>query len=280
MAWTGPRWGSGQAPAAPEPAGAASKLPRSSPHSEQLTAARRRRRRRSCRPGQDPGRGGRSASSSASPRSSSTYQQGFQLLAGRLHHHLPDALGLQPVGQRLQARGEPRVGADLLAATPATPTGAGRVRDADGRPHLVLADLGRRGPFHEQPRPPATSMPDRLCWWRPAGPTEETMLTGVLAATRSWCREGPRINLRHGLARTNERRAWPGVAMLIRRGGQRPWDLRRLRVERRANGEASSVMASAEADAGWCGRRQRWSSSAQWTDLGWSPRSVASHRVV
>jgi hypothetical protein len=47
----------------------------------------------------------------------------------------------------------------------------------------------------------------------------------VLAANSSWCREGPRINLGHGLARTNESRAWPGIAILIRRGGQRPWDL-------------------------------------------------------
>src|SRR5512132_1488370 len=75
---------------------------------------------------------------------------------------------------------------------------------------------------------------DRLCWWRPAGPTEETMLKRVLAANSSWCREGPRINLGHGLTRTNESRAWPGVAILIRRGGQRPWDLGRFRVERRA----------------------------------------------
>src|SRR5512132_623935 len=69
---------------------------------------------------------------------------------------------------------------------------------------------------------------DRLCWWRPAGPTEETMLKRVLAANSSWCREGPRINLGHGLTRTNESRAWPGVAILIRRGGQRPWDLGRI----------------------------------------------------
>jgi hypothetical protein len=56
------------------------------------------------------------------------------------------------------------------------------------------------------------------------------MLKRVLAANSSWCREGPRINLGHGLARTNESRAWPGVAILIRRGGQPPWDLGRLRV--------------------------------------------------
>jgi hypothetical protein len=96
-------------------------------------------------------------------------------------------------------------------------------------------------------------LPARLCWWRPAGPTEETMLKRVLAANSSWCREGPRINLRHGLTRTNESRAWPGIAILIRRGGQRPWDLRRLRVERRANGSGSSVMASS-----WEGCWRKW----------------------
>src|SRR5215216_1812875 len=102
-----------------------------------------------------------------------------------------------------------------------------------GGHHLVLADIQRRGPFHDQLHR-CHLLPDRLCWWRPAGPTEETMLKRVLAANSSWCREGPRINLGHGLARTNESRAWPGVAILIRRGGQRPWDLRRIRVEGRA----------------------------------------------
>ena len=60
------------------------------------------------------------------------------------------------------------------------------------------------------------------------GPTEEPTLNRVLAANSWWCREGPRINLGHGLTRTNASRAWPGVAMLIRRGGQRPWDLGRI----------------------------------------------------
>jgi hypothetical protein len=50
----------------------------------------------------------------------------------------------------------------------------------------------------------------------------------VLTANSSWCREGPRINLGHGLARTNDSRAWPGIAILIRRGGHRPWDLGRI----------------------------------------------------
>ena len=53
--------------------------------------------------------------------------------------------------------------------------------------------------------------------------------------------------------------------LLSRSVGQAaPWRialLGRLRVERRANGEASSVMTSAQTDAGWFGRRQRWSGS-------------------
>src|SRR5213078_4037023 len=95
-------------------------------------------------------------------------------------------------------------------------------------------------------------LPARLCWWRPAGPTEETMLKRVLAANSSWCREGPRINLGHGLARTNESRAWPGAAILIRRGGQRPWDLRRLRVER---SERRRFIRYDVCDVGGCYRR-------------------------
>jgi hypothetical protein len=64
--------------------------------------ARRHHRHRSC------GRAGSWSwraltSSSWNPRSSSTYQIGFQLLAGGLHHHLGDALGLQPVRQGIQA---------------------------------------------------------------------------------------------------------------------------------------------------------------------------------
>jgi hypothetical protein len=62
------------------------------------------------------------------------------ILAGGLHHHLGDALGLQPVGQCLQARGKRRVGADLLAATPATLTDPGG-GDTEAGHHLVLADI-------------------------------------------------------------------------------------------------------------------------------------------
>src|SRR4029453_8526375 len=72
------------------------------------------------------------------------------VLAGGLHHPLGAPLGLQPVRQGLQAGGEGRVGADLLAATPPTSTRATRVRDTDAGHHLVLADIQRRGAFHDQ----------------------------------------------------------------------------------------------------------------------------------
>jgi hypothetical protein len=179
-------------------------------------------------------------SSSSSPRSSSTYQIGFQQLAGGLHHHLGDALGLQPVRQGLQAGGEPRVGADLQG---------GDARDPDR--HQQHQGRGWEATTSSLPTSSAAAgsttspdrchlLPDRLYWWRPAGPTEETMLKRVLAANSSWCREGPRSNLGHGLACTNESRAWPGVAILIRRGGQRPWDLGRIfgsSVERTVHGQ-------------------------------------------
>jgi hypothetical protein len=86
---------------------------------------------------------------------------GLPVLPRRLHHHLGDALPLQPVGQGLQARGERRVGADLLAASSPTPTRAGRVRDADAGHHLVLADIQPRGAFHDQLHrlPPPTGSP-------------------------------------------------------------------------------------------------------------------------
>jgi hypothetical protein len=113
-------------------------------------------------------------SMSASPRSSSTCHTGFQLLAGGVRHHLGDAFGGQPVGQRLQSRGEGRVGADLLAA----------------------AVLGRPAPAHRpRPRPwphpgrrsvpPAAppSTPPHGLWGRPAGPTDQATLKDVLTAT-------------------------------------------------------------------------------------------------
>src|SRR5215213_7320087 len=140
-------------------AGGGTKLPRSSPHSSSShnqasspTSVLRPGRILTWRA---------LTSSSWNPRSSSTYQIGFQQLAGGLHHHLGDALGLQPVRQGLQAGGEGRVGADLLAATPATPTDTSSIRDADAGHHLILADIQRRGPFHDQLHrlPPPTASP-------------------------------------------------------------------------------------------------------------------------
>ena len=133
----------------------------------------------------------------------------FPVLAGRLHHHLGDALGLQPVGQCLQAGGERRIGADLLAASSPTPTDTNSVRDADGRPPP-------RPCRHPAPRPVPRSAP------RLPPPTRSPVLVapgranrGNDAATRahsnsSWCRQGPRVSLINGLSRTKESRAWPG----------------------------------------------------------------------
>ena len=55
--------------------------------------------------------------------------------AGGLHHHLGDALGGQPVGHRLQPRGEGRERPGLLGR-PARPSGS-----AHAGHHLVLADV-------------------------------------------------------------------------------------------------------------------------------------------
>src|SRR5215210_5205255 len=79
------------------------------------------------------------------------------VLPGCLHHHLGDALGGQPVRQGLQARGEPRVGADLLTASSPTPTNAGRVRDADGRPPPRPCRHPAPRPVPRSAPPPATS---------------------------------------------------------------------------------------------------------------------------
>jgi len=117
-------------------------------------------------------------------------RQGFQLLPRRLHHHLGDALGLQPVGQRLQAGGERRVGADLLAAsspTPPTPAASGTRTQAttSSLPTPAPRPVPRAAP------PPATSYRVACAGGARQGQTEETMLKRVLAADSSWCREGP-----------------------------------------------------------------------------------------
>jgi hypothetical protein len=88
--------------------------------------------------------------------------------------------------------------------------------------------------------------PDRSTW-------------GPALASRNQCQLGDGDTA----SATDPPRRRPGTssAPLHRPGAPRRIALlKRLRVERRANGEASSVMTSARADAGWFGRRQRWRS--------------------
>src|SRR5215217_7994300 len=140
-------------------AGGGTKLPRSSPHSSSShnqaaspTSVLRPGRILTWRA---------LTNSSWNPRSSSTYQIGFQYWPVASITTWVTPLGLQPVRQGLQAGGERRVGADLLAATSTTSTRATRVRDTDAGHHLVLADIQRRRPFHDQLHrlPPPTSSP-------------------------------------------------------------------------------------------------------------------------
>ena len=60
---------------------------------------------------------------------------GLPVLAGGLHHHLGDGFGGQPVGQRLQPRGEGRERPHFLVAA-AVPVG-----HAHAGHHLVLGDI-------------------------------------------------------------------------------------------------------------------------------------------
>src|SRR5215216_4896087 len=140
-------------------AGGGTKLPRSSPHSSSShnqaaspTSVLRPGRILTWRA---------LTSSSWNPRSSSTYQIGFQYWPVASITTWVTPLGLQPVRQGLQAGGERRVGADLLAATPATPTDTSSIRDADGRPppapcrHPAPRPVPRPAP----PLPPPTGSP-------------------------------------------------------------------------------------------------------------------------
>src|SRR5215211_3101817 len=112
--------------------------------------------------------------SSWKPRSSSTYHTGFQQLAGGLHHHLGYPLAGQPVGQRLQPRGEGLEGPHLLASA-AVPVG-----HAHAGHHLVFGDVqpgaARYQQLHRRHLPSAVG-------WRPAGPTDQATLKRVLTAT-------------------------------------------------------------------------------------------------
>jgi hypothetical protein len=193
---------------------------------------------------------------------------GFQLLARRLHHHLGDALGLQPVGQGLQAGGERRVGADLLAASsPTRPAPAGSGTRMGGH-HLVLADIQGRGAFHDQlhrlpppPRSPVLVAPGRANRRNDA----ETRAH----SNSSWCREGPASVLSTGshAPRSAELgRASPFSSVVVANGHEISDE---FRVERRANGEASSVMVSIGTG---CGQPLRGCSSngLSWAAAGYS----------
>jgi hypothetical protein len=125
------------------------------------------------------------------PRSSSTYQHGFQLLAGRLQHHLGDPLLSEPVGEGLQTGAERRVGTHLLAAP------AGAIGHADTDDDLVLADV----------QPGAASV-DHLhrghllvvLVRRPAGPTDQATLKDVLAATVRGAGKAPHQSYQRALS--------------------------------------------------------------------------------
>jgi hypothetical protein len=69
------------------------------------------------------------------------------VLASGLHHHMGDALRLQPVGQRLQARGEGRIGADLLAApSPPWPRPPPPAPGSGTRTHATTSSLPTSSP--------------------------------------------------------------------------------------------------------------------------------------
>src|SRR6266511_512047 len=177
--------------------GGGTKLPRSSPcsnsshsHAASPTSVLRPGRIFTCRA---------LTSSSSNPRSSSTYQTGFQYcpVASITTWVTPWSPSQSPSAERL-------VGADLLAA-PAADGASGHAGAGDD---LVLTHVK-----------PSAALVDHLHYRHllvvlvrcPAGPTESTMLKVVLAANSSRCREGPRISLNNGLSRTKESRAWPGM---------------------------------------------------------------------
>jgi hypothetical protein len=178
-------------------------------------------------------------SSSWKPRSSNTCHTGFQLLAGGFHHHLGDAFGGQPVGQRLQSRGEGWEAPDLLAAA----AFAGR------HPHtghdLVLGHI-QAGAARYQQLHHGHLLPHRR--WCPAGPTDQATLKDVLTATVRGAGKAPASVVSTGSAaprraelgrapRFSSLVAAPGHAGLIRhiRGMRSSWQSarRQLKCQRR-----------------------------------------------
>src|SRR5918996_2453920 len=122
------------------------------------------------------------------------------VLAGRLHHHLGDALLGEPVGKGLKIGAEGLEGAHLLAAA------ARAIRHANTGHDLVLADVQPGAVFvdhlHRRHLP---------CRWVVPGRADRSGDAERRARSNSsWCRDGPRVSLINGLSRTKESRAWPG----------------------------------------------------------------------
>jgi hypothetical protein len=113
-------------------------------------------------------------SSSWNPRSSSTYQVGFQLLAGRLHYHVRDALLGKPLGKGFKPRAERPNRAQLLAAS------HGAIGHANAGHDLVLADVESGAAFIDHLHRRHLLV---VLVRRPAGPTDQATLKDVLAAT-------------------------------------------------------------------------------------------------
>ena len=104
-------------------------------------------------------------------------------------------------------------------------------------------------------------------------PTAGTPSTGSTGQTPDAAgRSATRTAQQEGLRREGRPPPWPDSGRVtppkVRLGALLSSD--DFRVERRANGEASSVMTSAQTDAGWFGTWQRSSRSWAVDRLGWS----------
>src|SRR5215218_6318382 len=124
------------------------------------------------------------------------------VLAGGLHHHLGDALGLQPVRQGLQPRGEGRERPHLLVAA-TVPVG-----HAHAGHHLVFGDIqpgaARVKQLHRRHLP--------VSWVAPGRAYRVNDAETRAHSNSSWCREGPSVSLINGLCCTKESRARPGTS--------------------------------------------------------------------
>jgi hypothetical protein len=117
--------------------------------------------------------------------------------AGGLYLHLDHALGGQPVGQRLQPRGE---GLDVRTswARPPRPSGA--------RTHATTSSLATSNPA--QRATSSSTVDTSPCRWVMPGRADRVNDAETRAHNNSsWCRDGPRVSLQP--ARTHHRRPAP-----------------------------------------------------------------------